>query len=358
MTSNFPSGVSSFGMPVLPGVGIPFTGNVFFVDPVNGNDGNDGASSEVGRAFQTLYRAHGACVAGHNDVVFLIANGATSGAARLSLAGAVAEAARIGAAVPTTGKLIWSKNATHLIGICAPNGIAARARIAAPSGTYTAATFGGNDFVSVTAAGCMFQNFTVQDAFSTGNAAQRLWIDTGERNYYDTVHFDGQLTAAAAAAAASRSLVIDGGGAGVTKGEHKFVNCTIGGDTVLKNTAANASLEFLGTTPRNSFYNCVFPMWSSYAGSLFVLTTGATAIDRFVIFEDCKFIEALKSASGVTQTVVMSCDNAAPGGLILIHNCIMIGDVNINWGNAAALSVQFVQGAFAAATTGLGIAPT
>lgn len=113
--TNFPNGVSSFGQPVLPGsFGVPFTGDVWFVDPVNGSDGNNGQSPT--RAFATLYKAHAAATSGNNDVVYLIGNGAASGTARLSLANAQTVDSTV-----TTGTLVWSKSAVHLIGIAAPD---------------------------------------------------------------------------------------------------------------------------------------------------------------------------------------------------------------------------------------------
>jgi hypothetical protein len=149
--TNFPNGVSSFGIPVLPGVPVPFSGNYYFVDPVHGSNGNQGTN--IDRPFATLYYALSKCTSGNNDVIFLIGNGAVSGAATLSTALAQAVDSTV-----TTGTLLWNKDATHLIGICAPTGVAQRALIQPPSGdgttTYTAATFGSNALVTVSGSGC------------------------------------------------------------------------------------------------------------------------------------------------------------------------------------------------------------
>ena len=74
--TNFPNGISSFGVAQLAGSGIPFTGQPFFVDPVNGIDGNSGKS--VDRALKTLSRAHDLMTDGANDVAYLIGNGETA----------------------------------------------------------------------------------------------------------------------------------------------------------------------------------------------------------------------------------------------------------------------------------------
>ena len=54
--TNFPNGITSFGVPVIPG-GIPFGRNskAFFVDPVAGLDGNRG--TDLSKPLKTLSKA-------------------------------------------------------------------------------------------------------------------------------------------------------------------------------------------------------------------------------------------------------------------------------------------------------------
>ena len=146
--TTFADGLYQYGgMPVGPaGVPVPFTGNWWFVDPVNGADGNPGNSPQ--RALATLYRAIALAESGNNDVVVLIGNGASSGSARLSKA-----LAQSVDSTATTGTLNWNKNAVHLIGVAAPTRIGERARIAPPTGTYTQSTFGSGSFVVVSGHG-------------------------------------------------------------------------------------------------------------------------------------------------------------------------------------------------------------
>jgi hypothetical protein len=63
--TNFPNGVSSFGIPVLGGPSV--YGNYWFVDTERGSDGNTGKSRS--KAFSTMSKA--LSVAGTSDVVFL-----------------------------------------------------------------------------------------------------------------------------------------------------------------------------------------------------------------------------------------------------------------------------------------------
>lgn len=342
--TTFADGLYQFGgMPVGPaGVPAPFTGKWWFVDPVNGADGNSGASPT--RALKTLYQAHNLAASGNNDVVVLIGDGAVSGSARLS----TALAQTINPAA-TTGTLTWSKDALHLIGVCPP-GANPRARIAPPTGTYTGATFNSLNFVVVSGNGCMFQNLAVFQGFSTGAAGQIAWTDSGGRNFYNGCSFLGMNDAASAQATGSRTLKISG-----TTGEHLFQNCIIGGDTTTR-TVANASLEFAGGTPRNTFRNCTFPFQTSNAGVLGILVTGASAIDRWQLFENCSFVNNIKSTSTV-MTVLTSMTSASPGGLLLLNQCTTVGITE--FGDTNGLANTYVNmSAPTAATGGIAVNPS
>ena len=340
--TNFPNGITSFGVPVLGGInGIPLTGNWWFVNPAAGSDAYDGTSPQT--PFQTIYRAYAAATAGNNDVIILIGNGSTSGTARMSVA--LAQAVD---STATTGTITWAKNATHLIGVTAPTGVSNRARFAPPTGTYTAATFGnsGNMF-NVTASGCIFANFSVFNGFSTGASGQICWIENGGRNYYENVDFEGFGDAASAQSATARALKVTG------TGENTFMGCTVGLDTVTR-TVANANLELAGATPRNKFINCDFPMMTSSATSLFVVGTGAGAIDRWNKFQQCMFYNAVDSTS-TNLTVAVSLD-AAAGGSLYLNNCSVAGATK--WGDAGALANMYVDNAPpTAASSGLAVNP-
>lgn len=340
--TNFPNGVSSFGVPVLGNIGgIPFPGNYYFVDPVNGADGNDGNAD---LPLATLYEAHRRCTAGNNDVVILVGNGLASGSARLSLANAQAIDSSA-----TDGTLDWSKDATHLIGVCAPTHISQRARLAPPSGTYTAATFGANALVNVTAAGCLFSNLSAWAGFSTGNAAFINWTDAGVRNAYVNVHFQGLADAASAQGTAARSLKISGGG------EHSFTNCTIGIDTVTR-TVANASLEFSGGTARSTFTECIFPFMTSAATPLGIIVSAAAGSDRFQFFDRCTFINAVKSTS--TAMDGLSTLAASMGGMLVFKDCTLVGITEFGTDATSRGQIYVDGGTVTAATSGIAVNPT
>lgn len=90
----FPNGVSSFGMPVLPGSGsgIPFTtGTTFFVDAATGSDDSVYDGKTPTRAKATLDAAVNLCTANKGDVIIVMPNHtenlASAGALTLDVAG-------------------------------------------------------------------------------------------------------------------------------------------------------------------------------------------------------------------------------------------------------------------------------
>lgn len=338
--TNFPNGLTAGGVPVLP-TGLLFTGNWYFVDAIAGSDGNSGGAQDP---LATIYKAYAKATAGNNDVIVVVGNGSTTGTQRMSVANAV-----LTDSTATTGTIVWAKNATHLVGMTSGSNNR-RARFAPPTGVYTAATFGNAGLMfDVTASGCYFSNFSIFGGFSTGSTSGLTWRDTGGRNFYNGVQIQGLADAASAGAAAARTIFIG------TTGENVFVGCEFGLDTVTR-TAANATIEFAGGVPRNSFINCVFPFMTSAATPLGIIVTGAAAIDRWQLFQDCVFINNIKSTS-TAMTVLTSMSSASPGGLILHKNSTLVGITD--FGDTNGLANTYVDGAsVVAATSGIAVNPT
>lgn len=336
--STFSDGLFQYGgVPV--GMSTFNTGNAYFVNPVTGSDGNTGTT--LNQPFKTLYKAHAACTAGNNDVVYLIGNGSTTATARLStaLAQNVSSAA-------TTGTLTWSKNATHLIGITGSTMTAQRARIAAVT-TETLTTFGSGNMVVVTAQGCQFANFSVFQGFATGGASEIAWTDSGGRNSYENVCIQGGGDAASTDTTTFRSLLITG-----STGENTFRNCTIGLDTLARGNKATTEMEIAGGSPRNAFYDSKIVTYAKNAGATW-LTIGASGIDREVLFNNCTFFNPVlpaTAANATAMTVGFSVD-AAAGGVVLTQNCLYYGAATLSTGG-----LVFSNIAAGAAKGGLGVA--
>ena len=68
--TNFPNGLSSFGVPVLPVMNQITTGTVFFVDSTIGNDGNKGTDNK--KPFASLDAALSKCTANKGDTIYLM----------------------------------------------------------------------------------------------------------------------------------------------------------------------------------------------------------------------------------------------------------------------------------------------
>lgn len=97
--TNYPNGISSMGVPVIPGRAF---GNVWFVDPSNGNDGNSGM--ERNRAFKTLTRAF---LKVSNDDTILLSGGDFTGNYETPLNAAASFVRVIGQPIGANGFRTW-----------------------------------------------------------------------------------------------------------------------------------------------------------------------------------------------------------------------------------------------------------
>lgn len=308
--SSYTNIASQFGMPLF-GVGdLKFTGNYFWVDAANGSDGNTGGPQDP---FATLTQAHAACLSGNNDVVFL------SGT------------------VHTTATLTWSKNQTHLIGLDAPSN-SDRARISSTGTTPF------SPLVNVTGYGCQFRNIgTFHGGFTSPTGSQVCWNEGasgGGRNYYSRCQFYGGGDATAAALAGMRSLTI------TASDENVFEDCTIGLDTIVRATNANASMEVIGGSARTRMLRCIFQALVSDASDVHIKAL-AGAMDRYLLLEQCSLINVVDSSSTAMSAAIT---NAASASIIL-NNCISLGATAI-----ATTGPVYINQISAAGATTTGIA--
>lgn len=274
---------SQFGMPLYGIAGIPpLTGSQFWVNESTGSDGNTGGPQDP---LATLSQALSLCVDGNNDTIFLTGT------------------------VHTTATTTWNKSKTHLIGLSPDLRSQARARISQTGSTVF------TPLVNVTGSECIFRNIGSFHGFANASA-QICWKDSGGRNEYTRCLFGGMGNATAGAQTGGRSLVVDGG-----TGENTFTDCQIGIDTVTRSTT-NASLEFTGATPRNTFVRCIFPCVTSAAGALWI-TVGSGGLDRWALFQDCAFLNDVESGSTTLTAGIIA--NASAGGAIVLQNPVSLG---------------------------------
>lgn len=302
-------------------------GNVIWLNPSSPNLEQAPTGSQS-RPFTTLADAYAVGRNGKNDAIVLVGNGAATGTARVESA------------------FTWAKNALHLIGAASPVLYSQRARIA-PTASTTAFT----PFFTISGNGCVFKNIQWFHGFTTGTTSQVNMVLTGSRNYFENCAIDGMGDNESAQSAGSRSLVIGLAGSG----ENLFQSCSIGVDTVTR-TAANASLEFTADTTRNVFRDCLFPFQTSSATVLGILGTGAACMDRHQIFDNCQFINNIKSTS-TAMTVLGSLTSASPGGLLLYKQSVLVGITD--YGDTNALANSYIDGLTgAAATSGIAVNPS
>lgn len=320
--SNFPNGLSSFGVPLLSGSQIPFTGAYYFVNETNGLDGNSGLSPQ--QSLKTL------------DQALALESAATGGA------GGRNSVVYFSGTQHRTTSLAWNLPQTHLIGICAPVRRGKRARISVSGST------GFNMLVNVSAAGCYFANFGTFYGWTDSSTSLLAWNDTGGRSCYDGVEFlgfgDGTVSTGSSNLTGSRAFKFNN-----NTGESLWRNCVFGGDTVQRG-AANYTLELAGGAPRLYFENCDFEadLAAGGTGGSHVLV-GASGIDRYVNFVGCRFHSATNSGgSAMAQAFNV---NAAPGGAIWLDQCTANGITAWQTTPVSALVMNMVP-----ANTGGGLA--
>lgn len=313
--SNCPNGITSFGIPVIP-TGVPFGRNskVFFVDPVNGADGNQGTNKDY--PFKTLTQALSVCVSNRGDTVFLFGSTAASSSLYLS------------------ANLDWNKSGVNLVGMCADS-VNPRARIANASTVTTLPVM-----FTVSGSNCTFSNLSFFNGYAVAEAQNAVTV-TGSRNVFHNCRISGIGAVLTADVTASTSLKITGGS------ENKFSGCYIGLDTVPR-AAANAEVVFAGNAARNLFEGCTFESICSSAGAAHVfVSAGASSLDRYAMFKNCAFINSVGSA-GTAMTAAFTV-NAAAGGLVVIDPTTFVVGCT-NW-IAASSTKMVIAGAVPNATT-------
>lgn len=288
--TNWPNGVSSFGIPILGGSGIPFNGKYFFVKPSSGSDAQNGTSPAT--AFKTLAFALSKCTAGANDVVYLIAESNT-------------------ASLTTdyqSVNLDWNKDSVHLIGInCGPM-IGQRSRIASLS---TATAFA--NLFTLSANNCLIANIEFfQGQMATNPSAASTCVTvSGQRNHIVNCQISG-IGHADLDDAGSNSLTLSGS-------ENVFTGCYIGLDTIIRATSVTEVVISAGA--RNIFDSCHLETYTS--ASTFKMITVNTACDRFIKFLNCDFHAVQNISSAVAPTGLIGITTM--NGEVLMKNPYLYG---------------------------------
>jgi len=268
---------------MLQKMGIVTPGNIYFLDPTNGDDTYDGLT--IDRAFKSLEVAEEALTAGQHDVLIYIA-----GSKSLSIAESIT----------------WDKDYTHFIGLCADTFMAQRARI------FHSANF--SPMITVSATGCIFKNLYF--SYGRGGADNHVLMAlTGDRNVFENVHFAFANHATEGADAASRGITFAGAD------ENKFKDCVFGNDTIAR-SGANVAVEFTSTaSARNKFEGCLF---ASYAGDAnpVAIKVDAVGVDRFLWLKDCVFVN---SGTSLTQAIDSNITDTTARKIVVTGDFLVVG---------------------------------
>lgn len=292
-------------------IGLPYVGNVIYVDPSAGSD-TANAGTSFNNALKTVAAAYAKTTSGGHDVVLV---SPTAGTGRSS----------------ETTAITWSNLFTHLVGNAAPTMQDARAGM----------SFATGGSLTVSTNGCMFKNITFN---GTADINVPVTI-SGSYNSFLGVDFKGSLNDTTGDDTAARALYINGGQ------ENYFGDCTLGADTFMRSTT-NATVEFASAASRNFFDNCDFKMAVDNAGPVAVLFTGTSAIDRDLSFRNCSFYSfSANNATPVTAVMNLS-SQTATGHVRLLGSAVSQGATD--W-EASASGRIFMQ-SYTSTTTAIGLA--
>lgn len=296
------------------GLGLPYVGNIYWVDPAGGSDSNAGDAPD--NAMATVAAAYALTTSGNHDVVIINPS--------------VSSTSTTGRTTETTA-ITWSNKFTHLIGNAAPT----------MQDTRAGMNFGTGGSITISGTGCIFSTLTL-----TGTADINVPVTiTGNYNSFLGVDFKGSLNDTTGDDAAARALYINGGQ------ENYFSNCTLGSDTFTRSTT-NATLEFASAASRNFFDGCDFKMFVDNAGPVAVLFTGTSAIDRDITFRDCSFSSFSANNATPTTAVMDLSAQTATGHVRMLGNVVEQGATD--W--EASASGRIYMQPYTATTTAIGIA--
>lgn len=317
----FPNGLSSFGVPVVGGGGIPATkGTMYFVDYGSGSDGNDGTN--ISTPYKTLAYAYGMATTNMDDVICLMGSTAHT----------------------LTGMLSITKNRVHFIGLDGTPGrhFGQNARVVIGVTTDTANV----SMIQNTGVRNSFHNIKF-DSGDTLTQAVTCFGEGGEFTLFTNCHFykSTHLTTTTAT-----ELLLNGDSCA-------FYNCTFGSlvnqvaDNYIRPNVRLARETITGKVCRDCYFeNCLFLTKAGGTEATHVYAAGATDVERMLQFKDCTFHNAQLSAAVAANAVGAA--SAQTEGIIFLKNC---SSVNCTVMAKAATNI-FVDGAVPTfATTGVSL---
>jgi len=327
MLTNFPNGLSSFGVPTMGMGGIPVTeGTYYFVDSAIGSDANNGLSMES--PLKTLLAAYNKCTTNKNDVILLVATGTH---------------------YTLDTMLDWAKNRIHLVGLGTWGAADMQPEIQL-SATGVALTVAAT--IKVTGLGNTFTNVYISNA-GVGSAlcVTALW-DAGENTVYTNCQFAkfSDLNVAAVSNVEARGDTTT------------WRNCKFGVDWVTV-TAARFGLHIKGTgsgarMKHNIFEDCYFVVTTTNANyeHIHLYDTSSMAFNN--IWKNCIFVNTLSnSLSAIAcDDAVNSTSGLVEGGMFFVNPACNATSFCSVADHLTVVGYGMTSGA-GTATVGVGITP-
>jgi len=318
MSTNFPNGLSSYGVPVVGG-SVPATfGNVWFVDYANGSDDNSGKTTK--RSLKTLSAAYAKCITNNNDVILIDGN----------------------STVVETAMIDWTKNRIHVVGLNGPAGHYGNG--AKVSSTTT--TTGDIATIRITGIRNTFSNIKFENDSVLVTCLYAV-ADGGEFTRFFNCEFYKSTDLDETAAA---EFLHNGDSS-------QFYNCTFGStvniiadDKIRPNVLLTATIS--GKKCRDSYFeNCLFLSKAGGTEHVAVYGTNATDVERMLMFKDCTFLNNPLSAATPAHAVGFGAGQTQ--GAVFLKNCSSVDHTVM----AQASVGVYVDGAVPTfATTGVSVA--
>lgn len=320
--TNFPNGITSFGIPVYGSIPA-IRGQYYFVDPTAGSNGNSG--KELSRALADVANAYSKCSDGVGDGIILLSRGSTAAATTSYL----------------TEELAWAKNGITMVGLAAPVMMFGRARISNLAASTTLA-----QLITISGANNAWYNVHLFNGGSDATALGGLKV-TGIRNYFSRCHVVGAGHATPGVTVDAHNLELNGAS------ENMFEDCVFGTDTINRvGDVANYDILLTAGCARNYFRRCMTlsQTTSGNAAHLAIKFGGAgDGINRNQYFEDCSLINYNAGAvSNETSAVGGTLPNN--GKLVFLGQTNILGYAALD---SAGAATAYVSTAAAAATGGL-----
>lgn len=286
--TNFPNGITSFGIPQLGG-GIPVAlGDTYFVDYRNGDDTLFDGKSPA-HSFKTLSAAYAAATSNNDDLIIIDGD----------------------STVAETAMITWAKNRITVVGTNGGKMYGQAAKISI--GITTAAT----DIALLKVTGVR-NNFIGIKFISDNTVAEGLYTiaEGGEYTAYANCEF-------------YKSTDLDDAGASefLHNGDStQFFNCTFGSSAnETGNIRANVLLTatLAGKKCRDTYFeNCLFLAKADDTDKVMVYGANATDVERMLLMKNCTFMNNALGAGTPAHAVGFGA--AQTQGTVLLQDCASV----------------------------------